>query len=199
MKIQFRNYSENLFSSGKKNSSQNGFSLIEIIFSIGIITTSVISLLLLFGYNVRSEADNKNKLVAVYLAQESIEIVRQLRDNNWFNGNDWKWQIPAKDVIVIPNNAGNLRKGWNVSIIGAGRGWKKKVYLSNGFYVQSNGVAPGGWVYTGFDRFLTIKENDLMSIPECFGVADCIKITSHVYFRDNLIVEATAYLYGEWY
>ena len=45
MKIQFRNYLENLFFSGRKISSQGGFSLIEIIFSIGGLIGVIISMI----------------------------------------------------------------------------------------------------------------------------------------------------------
>lgn len=201
MKIQFRNYFENLSSFRKKASNQNGFSLIEVVFSIGIITVGIISLLSLFSYNVRNEANNKNKLIAVYLAEESVEIVRQIRDSNWFEGSSWLQGIKiGNDVIVSVNDTNDLRKGWETKNAGGGIGEKKKVYLnSDGSYVQHNGGIPGTWTYTGFDRYLTIEENNGLTVPDCFGIADCMKVTSRVYFRDDLIAETTAYLYDKWY
>lgn len=199
MKIQFRNYLENLSSSRKKNSSQNGFSLIEIVFSIGIITVSIISLLLLFSYNVKNESDNKNKLIAVYLSEESIEVVRQTRDSNWFSGNDWMDGIILGNVVISVKDQNDLRKGWEIKAMGGG-GNKKKIYLSSGSYVQFNGAIPAGWTYTNFNRQLRIDENNNPApVAECFGTPDCVKITSSVYFKGNLIAEATAYLYDGWY
>lgn len=211
MKIQLRNYLENLFFSSRKVSNQKGFSLIEVIFSIGIITAGTIPLLLLFSYNVRNAADNKNKLVAIYLAEESIEIVRQIRDSNWFSGDDWddnfdNIQSTNQDGITGLENVGNINFGWEVQkVAGGGNQWKKKVYrnINNNYYAQSANVnlstLPLAWEYTGFERVLKIDENSDDSVVDCFGIADCMKVTSRVYFRGDLIAEAAAYLYDKWY
>lgn len=199
MKVKFRNYLENLFFSSRKASNQNGFSLIEVVFSMGIITVGIISLLSLFSYNVRSEANSKNKLIAVYLSEESIEVVRQIRDSNWFSGNDWMDGITLGNAVISVYDQNDLRKGWETKAMGGG-GNKKKIYLSNGSYVQFDGAIPAGWTYTGFNRQLRIDENgNPAPVAECFGILDCVKITSSVYFKDNLIAETTAYLYDGWY
>lgn len=211
MKIQFRNYLENLSSSGRKISDQNGFSLIEMVFSIGIITAGIISLLSLFSYNVRNEANNKNKLIAIYLAEESIEIARQIRDSNWFSGDDWddnfdNIQSTNQDGITGLENVNNINFGWEVQkVVGGGNQWKRKVYrnINNNYYAQSANVnlstLPLVWEYTGFERVLKMDENGDDSVVDCFGIADCMKITSSVYFRGDLIAEATAYFYDKWY
>jgi hypothetical protein len=64
---------------------KNSFTLLEAIFAISILiftltgSFALISRLLAFSPQIQS------KLIASYLAQEGIEIVRNLRDNNWLN------------------------------------------------------------------------------------------------------------------
>jgi len=173
-----------------------GFSLIEIIVAIGIITVGLITIISLFNQNIKSEIRNKNKLIAIYLANESIEIVRQQRDNTWFGGTATTWMddIPTGDVIVSVKNKNNIRKGWN--IVTPGSNERKKVYLSDDdYYVQFNGGS-GSWTETGFERYLTINTGT----AGCLGVpvADCMQITSHVSFNGDTLVEVTAYLYDKW-
>ncbi|OGD36432.1 hypothetical protein A2850_02050 [Candidatus Azambacteria bacterium RIFCSPHIGHO2_01_FULL_51_74] len=60
-------------------------SLIAIaVFTVGISTAmTVISTSLSVGTRTR------DKIVASYLAQEGIEVVRSIRDNNWIDGDAW--------------------------------------------------------------------------------------------------------------
>lgn len=186
------------FFAKQKSSKKNGFSLIEVVFAIGIITVGLISILSLFVHNVRTEINSKNKLIAIYLANESIEIVRQTRDNNWFNNRDWMFQVSEGDVIVGLVDKTDIRKGWEIETSNVNR---KKVYLSNSSYVQykTSPVAADGWVETNFERHLTINENSGGAIAGCLGVTDCMEITSHIFLNGTQIVEVTAYLYDGWY
>ena len=186
------------FFAKQKSSKKNGFSLIEVVFAIGIITVGLISILSLFIHNVRTEINSKNKLIAIYLANESIEIIRQTRDNNWFNNRDWMFQVSEGDVIVGLVDKTDIRKGWEIETSNVNR---KKVYLSNSSYVQckTSPVAADGWVETHFERYLTINENSGGAITGCLGVTDCMEITSHISLNGTQIVEVTAYLYDGWY
>ena len=67
---------------------KNSFTLLEAIFAISILTLTIsgsfalISRLLSFSPQVQS------KLIASYLAQEGIEIIRNIRDTNWVQGEE---------------------------------------------------------------------------------------------------------------
>lgn len=205
---------ENLFSVKNKTSGEGGFSLIEIIFSLGIVTVSIVSIMSLFNYNLKTEINNKNKLVAAYLAQEQIEIVRQKRDNNWFvgGGTDWMEGMPAGNAVVslfdTPDNNGpaatyDLRKGWEIKNDGSPN-WKK-IYSFNGTYVQlDNGVIPANWEETGFERYLKITKNveiapNVYSVSGCLSVIDCFEAISYVSLNGASIAEIKAYFYDRWY
>jgi len=69
--------------------SNNGFSILEIIIAIFIIVLGLISVLSLIMQNIQVQYINKNMLIASQLAQEGVELVRNVRDNNWQKGYDW--------------------------------------------------------------------------------------------------------------
>lgn len=205
MKCRVNKYSKiiNLFSARESG----GFSLLEVIFSIAIITVGIISILTLFNYNLKAEINNKNKLIAIYLAQESIEIARQQRDNVWFGGDanflDNTEFLDGEVIIGLvdkDNNRDNIREGWEIVESNSER---KKVYLSNDSYVQHRNVegnwAGWGWKKTGFERYLTIENNSGGSGVNGCDIDDCVRIISHVSFNGTEIVTVTAYLYDDWY
>ena len=170
----------------------------EVIVAVGIITIGIIPIITLFNQNLRSEIKNKNILIATYLANESIEIVRQTRDNSWSAGDpSWMTNIPTGDVIVGLNDNADIRKGWEII---ASDNDRKKVYLSNNSYVQHRSSGGGnwsvwGWAETPFERYLKIETGTV----GCFSAgADCMQITSYVSFNGTTIVEITAYLYNGW-
>jgi len=67
----------------------------EVIVALAVVTTGVISGLTLTTYNLTSTVFSQRRLVAANLAREGIEVVRQIRDSNWLNGQDWNQGIAA--------------------------------------------------------------------------------------------------------
>ncbi len=68
---------------------KNGFTLIEVITAIFVLTLGSLGIMVLIDKNLISGSQTKSKLIASYLAQEGIEIVRSIRDSNWINKNPW--------------------------------------------------------------------------------------------------------------
>jgi type II secretory pathway pseudopilin PulG len=62
---------------------KNGFSLVEIITILFIVSLGLVGILSLIIQNIQSQSYNKNNLVAYQLAQEGVELVRKVRDSNW--------------------------------------------------------------------------------------------------------------------
>lgn len=175
--------------------NQKGFNLIEVTVSIAIITIGLVTIISLFNNNIKSEIRSKNKLIAVYLANESIETVRQQRDNNWFKGVGWMTDIPIGDVIIIPTDINDIRKGWSIESVAVED--DKNIYQTlDDMYFQYNSAIPGIWKDRGFKRYLTINTGT----AGCLGVGtDCMEVVSHVSFGDVRLAEVTAYFYNGWF
>ena len=83
---------------------QAGFTVLEALIAISIIVIGVGGV---FGLTSRTVADssaNNNKLVAVYLAQEGIEIVRNIRDTNYLKIRQAVPGAAWDDGIILPGN-----------------------------------------------------------------------------------------------
>ena len=186
------------------NMNQKGFSLIEVSFSVAIITVGLLSVISLFNTNIKNEIENKNRLIAIYLANESIEIVRQQRDNSWFRNDvgGWMVDIPVGDVAVVPQDVTDIRKGWDTVAAAAGSD-ERKVYLTNSDIYLNDATAAPGAVDTGFRRYLEITLGDgddtnLVAVG-CFNSVECMEVVSYVSFGGAQLVEVTAYFYDGWY
>lgn len=62
---------------------KDGFTLLEVVLAIFILSLSAFGGFTLIQGTVISASLNKQKLTAYYLAQESLEAVRNIRDGNW--------------------------------------------------------------------------------------------------------------------
>jgi len=62
---------------------QKGFTIIEMVISIFILSVAVIVIFGSFSLMVILSSDAEDRLTATYLAQEGIEIIRNIRDTNW--------------------------------------------------------------------------------------------------------------------
>lgn len=66
-----------------KNKKYSGFSFIESILSVFLIATGMIAVMSLMASNLRDSMDSRDQIVATLLSQEGVELVRNIRDNNW--------------------------------------------------------------------------------------------------------------------
>lgn len=65
---------------------KRGFSLLESIVAIAVLMIGVSSAIAALNQSVALSPKIKNKVIAAHLAQEGIELVRNIRDNNWTSG-----------------------------------------------------------------------------------------------------------------
>ena len=70
---------------GKKK----GFTILEVIISILVVTIGVLSVYTVTQQIVSYTYHSAFRLTAVYLGEEGIEIVRNIRDTNWLKGVAW--------------------------------------------------------------------------------------------------------------
>jgi prepilin-type N-terminal cleavage/methylation domain-containing protein len=83
---------------GKKQAYRRhraGFTLLEIIVVLFVISMGLVGVLSLVIRNIQSQSYNKDNLIAYQLAQEGIELVRKVRDSNWRTSDPFNTDLAA--------------------------------------------------------------------------------------------------------
>ena len=70
-------------------SPQGGFTLIEALVALVLLTVGLIPAFTLASSSLTLAGSIQNSLVATHLAQEGVEVVRAIRDADWFAGNSF--------------------------------------------------------------------------------------------------------------
>lgn len=68
---------------------RKGFALIEIMIAISVLSIGIVAIYTLVSKSISVHSSNINSFVASQLAKEGIEIVRNFRDANWIEGDEW--------------------------------------------------------------------------------------------------------------
>jgi len=76
-----------------KSKNQEGFTLVELMIVVLIVSIGMAGAMDLFFRIFIFSRLISEKLTAAYLAQEGIEITRNIRDVNWLQNNDWDFGI----------------------------------------------------------------------------------------------------------
>lgn len=86
---------------------KRGFTLIELLAVIFVIIVGVVGIVAVIQQTVSFMNLSSSRLIASYLAQEGIEIARNIRDTNWLKEEDWKtglaggdWQADYNDLAL---------------------------------------------------------------------------------------------------
>jgi len=138
---------------------RQGFSLLEVIIAIFVITTGIVGAMNLINYSISSVAVSKSQIIASGLSQEGLEVVRNIRDTNWAEqfinpGLLWNDNLADGDYYVQYNSNSLLRLGANPVLN----------INSNGFYLY-NTIEPN----TLFRRKITITNisaNEIKVVSE---------------------------------
>lgn len=87
----------------KKNHLKKGFGILEVLLA-GVIIVTMLGALVVLGRTVLMNiANNVARAQATYLAQEGIEIARQIRDTNYIDGtNTTGWNSFVRDGSGAP-------------------------------------------------------------------------------------------------
>jgi prepilin-type N-terminal cleavage/methylation domain-containing protein len=69
--------------------NQKGFTLIETLFAILIFSSALVALMTIASRGISAANSAREQTVAHYLAQEGLEIARNVRDVNYVSGSVW--------------------------------------------------------------------------------------------------------------
>jgi prepilin-type N-terminal cleavage/methylation domain-containing protein len=138
--------------------NKKGFSLLEVMLALGVITIGLTGVSSLVLQNIQVQEVNKNYLVASMLAQEGLELVRNVRDTNFLkadSGYSWKNGIGplgnTKDIV----HGGSYAIDYDLSIQNAASMDvdQTKLYINTGKYTHSGGNA------TPYRRLIKVIDN----------------------------------------
>lgn len=90
---------------GYSKSTLRGFSLGEVLLAAFVLTAGILAITALMASSLRNSYETRDAIIAVELAQEGVELIRNLRDNNLAMGN------PA--FQGFSNNEKHCRRSYN--------------------------------------------------------------------------------------
>ncbi len=131
------------------NSKSKAFTLIEVMVAISVMLIGIVGLYALVPKVVSITGANNNKFTASQLAREGIEIVRNIRDTNWLEGENWQEGL----------DSGNWRAQYDKEFLLSFSDEPLKIN-GNGFYNYESGET------TKFKRKLSLSypEADVLNI-----------------------------------
>ena len=128
----------------KKNGE--GFTLVEVLVALFILSTGIVTGLAAVNQGLAATQIAKSKLIAANLAQEGIELVRNIRDTNWLEQRD-NPELPWDDGLSI----GDWEVTYQSQNLESYQGRHLKID-ANGFYNYTTGTD------TKFQRKITIQK-----------------------------------------
>lgn len=159
----------------KKNT--NGFSILEIVIALNIVTVGLLGVFSLVIQNLQAQTINKDYLIASMLAQEGIELVRNVRDTNFLQedqGNDWKNGIPS-DTNTDIVHGGQYTINYDLEIKSVAGGFaddSTRLYIDSGKYSHANTSGLG--ILTPYRRLI-----------EVYDYGDYIQVGSNVIWSER--------------
>lgn len=142
----------------KEKLYKSGFTLVEVLLSVTILTIGIIGSVSLIGYNVNVVTHSVNRLTAGNLAQDGFELVRGVRDTNWLQGK----------TAQTDNNPNS----WRSSIQGIGSETAIKFFCS-GIYKSNIDIASINNCNGGrCNIYKFTKKNDPDKDAECYSEWD---------------------------
>jgi type II secretory pathway pseudopilin PulG len=131
--------------------NKKGFTILEVTVSLGIAMLGLLGVVSLVMQNMQAQSFNKYYLTASMLAQEGLELVRNIRDENWLTfGVDWDDDINTSDgtFTIDYNGRGSIDYVPN-SISDSGT----RLYREGNNYYTHNSIATSP---TLFHRLITV-------------------------------------------
>lgn len=86
---------------------EQGFTIVETLVAIFILLVSITGPLAFAQNGLRASFVARDQIVAFYLAQDAIETIKNMRDNNALDGEEWMSEL-VKDRCVTTNNGGGV-------------------------------------------------------------------------------------------
>lgn len=96
------------------DSPSAAFSLVETILAIAVIALIIVAAAQLTQSSLRVGRDTMNKFIAYHLAEEGLEIVRNLRDGNWLQNKTWRTNLNDGFYEIHENESALAGAPWKL-------------------------------------------------------------------------------------
>lgn len=103
----------------KKNfGSRAAFTILETIIAITVIGLVITAATQLTQSSMKIGRSSMNQFIAFHLAEEGLEIVRNMRDSNWLQNTAWRSGLDD-GMYAISENSGNSGPRWILGKVSA--------------------------------------------------------------------------------
>lgn len=147
--------------------------MLEVIVALSIVTVGMLGVASLVTMNIQAQTVNRNRLIASMLAQEGLELVRNIRDTNWLDGSAWHDSLIGTFTIDYDGTIDDLVN--DISDPGA-----RLNIDASGFYTHAAGDT------TPFRRLISVTDIDM----ESFAASSTVQWTdnkgTHSYVAETL-------------
>lgn len=145
----------------QKPKNKRGFTLLEMMVSLFLITVGVMGIFLVINRTLILMTPSPSKVIAAYLTQEGIEIVRNIRDGNWIEQQKTNPTPPIswnRGLPPIPPSADNNYQADYDDLGLTNYNSGGALQFDGAFYNYGSGT------YTKFDRRINIVQLDSNSL-----------------------------------
>lgn len=148
--------------------SSRGFTIVELVVVIFILSFGMLGVVSLITQTVQVSHINKNMVIASQLCQESLELVRNARDNNWLGKDNWETGSTTnsntdwiQDGVYSIDYTGVVKNSFNIDDPLA------KLYLDSSDLYR-HFLVPGSATTTPFSRTIEIRsQSGASTTVEC--------------------------------
>ena len=165
--------------------SKKGFTLIEAIVAIGVISIGFVGSLVLLSRASSQAIALKDRVVAAHIGAEGVEVVRNIRDTNWLKGRDWLYGL------IEPADAptGTVVSGvldYNDPVLHSSDQSESRKCLNWDGNFYKHAIAPAYACSTSFKRQIVLTKNSEIISGQNISY---LEIRSTVYWKEKGIVK----------
>lgn len=149
-----------------------GFTLIEVIIAVAVIVTALVSLIALITFSVSGIRLGGPKIIAINLAQEGIEIVRNIRDSNWLadkrTSDTWddgldsgQWRVQYNQLGLLSFSNMSLKidsNGFYQYDLGSNTPFYRKIIIAHIGNNQIKAISEVTWSEKGRSQIIQVED-----------------------------------------
>ncbi len=137
--------------------SSAGFTLIEAIVAIGVISVGFVGALVILSKSASQAGFLRERIIASHLAAEGIEVIRNIRDTNWLKPSNPNWRTGLADTLnaIVDYNSGSI------TIEADSSRWCLSYGLDSGFYKYKHSYPCN----TVFKRHIVLTTKTMEAYP----------------------------------